>query len=213
MTTSSQPLEADDRATHWDQVYTTRQPTDVSWYEPEPTHSLALIAASGLPADSSIIDVGGGMSSLGTTLIERGYTDVSVADISAAALERGRTQAGHAGRDITWIEADIRTHDFQRQYHLWHDRAVFHFMAQQHDRDGYLDTLCRSLRPGGHLILATFGPDGPDQCSGLPTARYGAQTLSATLGSDYDLLSSELVKHETPSGAAQQFLYAHLRRR
>ncbi len=206
------PEPADDRAAHWDHVYTTKQSTDVSWYKPTPSHSLALIAASGLPVDSSIIDVGGGMSRLAATLLERGYTDVSVADISASALERGRTQAGAAGGHISWIEADVRVHDFEREYALWHDRAVFHFMVEQQDREAYLRTLRRSLRPGGHLLLATFGPEGPEQCSGLPTTRYGAQALSATLGSDYELLSSEIDIHEAPSGAAQQLLYAHFQR-
>ncbi len=153
------------------------------------------------------------MSSLAATLVQLGYGDVSVADISSAALQRGRTQAGRAAADIAWIQADVRTHDFQRQYDLWHDRAVFHFMVAPQDRNAYLATLQRSLRPGGHAILATFGPDGPEQCSGLPTTRYGPQALAAALGSEYQLLSSELDTHETPSGMAQQFLYAHFRRR
>jgi SAM-dependent methyltransferase len=214
MTVSAQgPEPTVDRAAHWDHVYTTKQPTAVSWYEPEPTHSLELIAASGLPANSSIIDVGGGMSMLGARLVELGYSDVSVADISAAALERGQSQAGRAGTNITWIEADVRTQDFERRYGLWHDRAVFHFMLAPQDSDAYLATLHRSLRPGGHLILATFGPDGPEQCSGLPTTRYGAQALSAALGSEYELLSAALDTHQTPSGATQQFLYTHFQRR
>ena len=214
MTASAQaPEPAVDRAAHWDRVYTTKQPTALSWYEPEPTHSLELIAASGQPASGSIIDVGGGMSSLGPSLVGLGYSDVSVADISAAALDRARTQIGPAGEDITWIDADVRTHDFQRRYDLWHDRAVFHFMVEPGDRDAYLATLHRSLCPGGHLILATFGPNGPEQCSGLPTTRYGAPRLAATLGPDYELLSAELDTHQTPSGVTQQFLYTHFQRR
>lgn len=138
---------------------------------------------------------------------------MSVADISAAALERGRTQAEHAGTSITWIEADIRTHDFGRYYDLWHDRAVFHFMVDHADRERYIRALRRTLLPGGHLVIATFGPQGPTQCSGLPVQRYSAEELQRVLGDDFELASSSLAVHRTPSGASQQFLYAHLLRR
>ena len=202
-----------DTAAHWDRIYTTKQPTSVSWYEQEPTRSLELILATGLPRDAPVLDVGGGLSNLAARLVALGFSDVSVADISRAALERARAQADAAGERITWIEADVRRHDFPRPYDLWHDRAVFHFMVNDQDRDAYLATLHHSLRPGGHLILATFGPDGPEQCSGLPTARYDARALAAALGSDYLPHAATLEVHETPSGAAQQFLYAHFQRR
>lgn len=184
-----------DSASHWAGVYTRKDPEQVSWYEPEPTRWLALIESTRLPRDAAILDVGGGASSLAARLAANGYTDLTVADISAAALKHARAGAASAAARITWIEADIRSHEFARQVDLWHDRAVFHFMVTPEDRDAYLQVLHRTLRPSGHLILATFGPDGPEQCSGLPTARSDAPGLAAVLGADFTLSSSGLEEH------------------
>ena len=185
----------------------------MSWYEPLPKRSLELIGATGLGHDASILDVGGGASSLAAELLAMGYTDLTVADISTTALAHAQTALGPSAARITWIEGDIRTHDFGRRYDLWHDRAVFHFMVDAADRKGYLDVLRKTLRPGGHLILATFGPQGPTQCSGLPINRYGADDVQRILGDEFALASSSLVIHRTPSGGSQQFHYAHLLRR
>jgi SAM-dependent methyltransferase len=156
--------------------------------------------------------VGGGASRLAAELVRRGHRDVTVLDVSARALELAKADLGEAAGEVSWVEADVRSHDFGRRFDLWHDRAAFHFMVEPADRDAYLATLERTLRPGGHLILATFGPQGPTTCSGLPVSRYDAATLSDTLGAGYELLSSRLVEHRTPSGSRQQFLYAHLER-
>lgn len=196
----------------WQGIYSQRAPEQVSWYERVPATSLALIEDTSLPFDAAIIDVGGGTSTLAGELIARGYTDVTVTDISVAALKRAREGAGEAAAAITWIVGDIRTHDFGRRYDLWHDRAVFHFMVEQNDRERYVAVLHRTVRGGGHVVIATFGPDGPSECSGLPVQRYGPQELSGALGADFELVSSHLELHHTPSGASQQFLYAHLRR-
>jgi SAM-dependent methyltransferase len=203
---------AGDRA-HWQRTYTERTADQVSWYERLPQRSLKLIRATGLGDEASILDVGGGASSLAARLLATGYTDLTVADISPAALAHAQTKLGDSAARITWIEADIRTHDFGRCFDLWHDRAVFHFMVNPADRNRYLDVLRTTLRPGGHLILATFGPQGPTQCSGLPVDRYGADDIQRILGDDFELLSSTLADHHTPSGRSQQFHYAHLRRR
>ncbi len=200
-----------DRA-HWQQVYEERNPSQVSWYEPVPEASLSMIEAAGLPLDAAILDVGGGASRLAAELLKAGYCDVTVVDISEAALEKARAEFGDP-RQVKWINADVSTHDFGRQYDLWHDRAVFHFMVESADRDAYLEALSRTLRPGGHLILATFGPEGPTSCSGLPVHRYGANELAETLGDEFELLRSEIRLHPTPSGSSQQFLYAGFRRR
>jgi SAM-dependent methyltransferase len=165
-----------------------------------------------VPLDAAIVDVGGGASRLAAELRRRGHTDVTVLDLSVQALEIARADLGEAAGGVTWVEGDVRSHDFGRRFDLWHDRAAFHFMVEPPDRDAYLATLDRTLRPGGHLILATFGPQGPTQCSGLPVYRYDAATLSETLGADYELVSSRLVEHRTPAGRKQQFLYAHLER-
>lgn len=201
----------DDRA-HWESTYAEKAPEEVSWYEPLPQRSLELIRATGVDHDAGILDVGGGASSLAAQLLGMGYTDLTVADISPAALAHARAEMGDAAARISWIEADVRTHDFGRRYELWHDRAVFHFMVSPADREGYLEVLRRTLRLGGHLVIATFGPQGPTRCSGLPVQRYSAEELEGVLGEDFELVSSSLATHSTPSGAGQQFLYAHFRR-
>jgi 2-polyprenyl-3-methyl-5-hydroxy-6-metoxy-1,4-benzoquinol methylase len=201
-----------DRA-HWEHVYAEREPDEVSWYEPTPDTSLTLIREAGLPADAAILDVGGGVSRLAGALLAAGYSDVTVADISAAALRRAQTELGDDAKGVTWVEADVRDHDFGRRYDLWHDRAVLHFMVAPGDREAYVDTLERTVQPGGHVIVATFGPDGPTRCSALPVARYGAPEVSRLLGDGFEPLSSMLRVHRTPSGSEQQFLHAHLRRR
>jgi len=152
------------------------------------------------------------MSRFAVELLRRGYDNVTVADISAEALTQARANLGEVVSRVSWVEADVRNHDFGRRFDLWHDRALFHFMVEQDDREGYFSTLDRALHPGGHLILATFGPEGPTECSGLPVRRYDADSISATLGNKFALISSRTTEHRTPSGRSQQFLYAHLRR-
>ncbi len=202
-----------DNRAHWESTHAERTPEGVSWYEPCPQRSLELIQAAGVDHDAGILDVGGGASRLAAQLLDMGYEDVTVADISQTALAHAEAALGGSKARVAWIVADIRNHGFDRGYDLWHDRAVFHFMVSPADRAGYLDVLRRTLRPGGHLILATFGPQGPTQCSGLPVERYSAEALQQVLGEDFQLVSSSLATHHTPSGASQQFLHAHLHRR
>ena len=201
-----------DVAGHWAEVYARRAPEEVSWYEPQPTRSLELVRACGVALDAAIIDVGGGTSGLAAALVAEGYRDVTVADISASALARAEERAGASARHVQWLQADVRRHEFARRYEVWHDRAVFHFMVTAEDRDGYLSVLRRTLRPDGHLLLFTFGPQGPEQCSGLPTARYDVRGLAAVLGEEFEEVTSGLEDHLTPSGATQQFLFARFRR-
>jgi SAM-dependent methyltransferase len=197
---------------HWRNVYAQREPDAVSWFEANPATSLAMIEEAELGRDAAILDVGGGASRLAAELLRDGYSDVTVADISVGALKRAKSELGEDADRVTWIEADVRQHDFGRLFDFWHDRALFHFMVDPDDRDDYVDTLRRTLRPGGHLVLSTFGPDGPTQCSGLPVSRYHAEELSSVLRPDFELLSSRLQDHETPSGARQQFVYVLLQR-
>lgn len=198
-------------ATHWRRTYRERSPEELSWTESLPHVSLELIQEAALPLDAAIIDVGGGASRLAAELLRVGHSDVTVADVAPEGLDRARADLGEAAGDVSWVEADVRVHDFGRRFDLWHDRALFHFMVSASDRDAYLAALHRALRPGGHLILATFGPDGPTRCSGLPVGRYDAGAISETLGTDFELVSSRLTEHRTPSGRSQQFLYAHLK--
>ena len=198
-----------DSRSHWQDVHTKHEPDKVSWYELAPETSLAWIENTGLSPDAAILDAGGGTSALAGELVRRGYTDVTVADISATAIERSRAQLGDLAERISWVEADLRGADLGRRYDLWHDRAVLHFMVDGEERDRYLSGLRAAIRPGGHLIIATFGPEGPTSCSNLPVRRYWADELLALLAGQFELLHSQLLDHETPSGRAQQFLFAH----
>ena len=208
----SQARSAGGSESHWEDVYAKREPGEMSWYEPAPETSLAWIERADLSRDAAILDAGGGASALAGELARRGYTDVTVADISATAIERSKADLGDLAERIAWIEADLRSAELGRRYDLWHDRAVFHFMVEGADRDHYIALMREAIRPRGHLILATFGPEGPTECSNLPVQRYSAQELEELLANGFRLVASELVEHRTPSGAIQQFIYAHLQR-
>lgn len=199
-------------AQHWEQVYRRRDPGEVSWFEPSPKASLRLIEGLNRPDDAGIIDIGGGASRLAGELVRRGNSDVTVADISPGALIAARSELGDQAQRVEWVIADARDHDFGRRFDVWHDRAVFHFMVDPADRAGYLETLSRSLEEDGDLIIATFGPSGPTECSGLPVRRYGAEELAAALGAGFRQVGSETHVHETPSGREQQFLWARFKR-
>jgi SAM-dependent methyltransferase len=196
-----------DRAAHWQHLYETRSADDVSWYEPVPERSLALIRATGIPLEAPILDVGGGASLLVDHLLASGYTDISVLDLSPAALEQARARLGPAAGRVTWIAADITSFVPERRYALWHDRAVLHFILRPDEQRRYLAALRKGLAPHGHVVLATFGPGGPPRCSGLPVQRYSAAALEVLLGPGFDLRSSRIEQHRTPGGETQEFLY------
>jgi SAM-dependent methyltransferase len=202
-----------DRHSHWEHVYETRAADAVSWYQFEPELSLAMIARSGVPLDAPLIDVGGGASVLVDALLDAGHSDLTVLDIAAGALERSRARLGAAAAEVAWIVGDLLQFAPPKRYALWHDRAVFHFLVDADDRARYMETLRRSLRPGGQLIVATFAEDGPERCSGLPVARYSADELHAAFGAEYALLESFKEVHRTPSDAEQRFTWVRLRRR
>ncbi len=197
---------------HWESVYAEKEPGEVSWYEAAPRASLAFIDALSLQPGAAVIDVGGGASHLAGELLARGFENVTVADISGSALERAQADLGSGAGEVRWQVADVREHDFGREFALWHDRAVFHFMVDPADRAAYIDTARSSIAVGGHAIVATFAPDGPTTCSGLPVRRYSAAELAAAFGDDFTLESSLEIRHETPSGDSQQFVYAQLTR-
>ncbi len=204
---------SDARQRHWDDVYATRQYMDVSWYQDLPARSLALIEATGIGPDQPIIDVGGGASTLADHLLDRGYRDVSVLDLSARALDQARGRLGARAAAVNWIVADVTRFSPERTFSLWHDRAVLHFLVDKADRDRYAAVLRRALAPGGHLVLATFGPEGPLKCSGLAVRRYSVEMMSELLGPGFMLQSDELEFHETPAGGSQQFLFTRWLRR
>jgi SAM-dependent methyltransferase len=196
---------------HWEDVYSTREINGVSWFEASATTSLRLIAAAAVGADASIIDVGGGASPLAGELLAAGYRDLTVLDISEAALQRSAAQLGDRASAVEWIAADVCHFEPGRRFDLWHDRAVFHFMVSEADRAAYASSLRRGLKPGGEAILATFGPNGPTRCSGLPIHRYSLDELASELGPGFEPLASKLQIHTTPSGREQQFLWARFR--
>lgn len=202
-----------DRKQHWEQVYAQKPPTEVSWFQPRPEYSLRLIAAAGVDKSQPILDLGGGASRLVDNLLDEGYRDVSVLDISAAALQHARNRLGTRAAQVTWIEADATVFEPPQTYVLWHDRAVFHFLTDPAERQAYRQRLARGLRSGGHLIIATFALDGPERCSNLPVQRYSPETLSAELGGDYTLVESTTEVHVTPAQKEQRFVYCRFVKR
>lgn len=192
---------------HWQAVYQAKASTDVSWYEPVPERSLALIQTAGLPSDAALLDVGGGASTLVDHLLAAGFGDITVLDLAPAALEESKARLGSASANLEWIAADATDWQPTRRYDLWHDRAVFHFLVDVELRYRYLDVLKAALAPGGFVVMATFGPEGPTRCSGLDVQPYSAEELSGVLGPSFRLIESDVEEHVTPSGCGQQFLY------
>ncbi len=191
----------------WDKVYGSKAITDVSWYEAQPARSPELIRATGVRSTDPIIDVGSGASLLVDGLLDHGYLDLTVLDISAEALQKLRDRLGPRAAAVTFLQQDVTRFQPARHYALWHDRAVFHFLSQREDRERYVEVLRRALVPNGYVIIATFGPSGPERCSGFAVMRYDANALAGEFGSDFKLADSSLVVHRTPGGIEQQFLY------
>lgn len=194
--------------THWETVYLNKAVEEVSWYRPHLEVSLRLIADSAPSASSAIIDVGGGEATLVDDLVAQGYSDVTVLDISPAAIDVAKSRLGMSAAAVHWITGDITAVELEpARYDVWHDRAVFHFLTSAGDRAAYVRQIARSVRPGGHVIVATFGPDGPDKCSGLDVVRYDAEHLHGEFGPKFRLLDSVRELHETHWGTDQQFMY------
>ncbi|MFC4763382.1 class I SAM-dependent methyltransferase [Dyella koreensis] len=200
------------RKQHWEHAYETKASDAVSWYQRRPDVSLTMIHDAGLPLEAPLIDVGGGASTLIDALLDEGHSDLSVLDISSAALSKAQERLGPMASHVDWIVADVLDFTPSKRYALWHDRAVFHFLVDAHDRARYLETLQRSLLPEGQMVIATFAEDGPEHCSGLPVARYSVASLQAVLGAAFELVESTRETHLTPGGAEQHFTYARLRR-
>jgi 2-polyprenyl-3-methyl-5-hydroxy-6-metoxy-1,4-benzoquinol methylase len=175
--------------------------------------SLELIEHTGISRAAAIIDVGGGGSTLADDLLERGFENISVLDISAAALAVSKERLGKDAARIRWMAGNITEVELEpSSFDVWHDRAVFHFLLEPSNRAAYIRQMLHSLKPGGQVIIATFGPEGPLRCSGLNVVRYDASALLRELGDNFRLLESSTDLHQTPSGATQQFLYCRFRR-
>lgn len=198
---------------HWQQVYTTKDTTEVSWFQEHAEQSLRLIKEAQISKSGQIIDIGGGASTLVDDLLAYGYQNITVLDISGAALDAAKKRLGTNSGYVHWLEANILEVELPAQtYDVWHDRAVFHFLLTPEQRQLYVQNVLRAVKPGGLVIVATFGLDGPDMCSGLPVMQYDADTLHQQFGEPFILLGHEEELHKTPSGKIQQFVYCLCRK-
>jgi SAM-dependent methyltransferase len=196
------------RREHWEHIYREKSASDVSWYQPTPATSLDLIRRVTSDLQAPVIDVGGGASTLVDGLLARGYEDVTVLDLAGAALAVARQRLGENADRVTWIESDVLTAPLPAtHFDIWHDRAVFHFLTNEDDRARYVAKVRDSVRPAGHVIVASFAPDGPTRCSGLDVMRYSPEAMHAEFGNDFRLLESRREAHRTPWGTTQSFVY------
>lgn len=201
-----------ERHDHWETVYRTKGEADVSWFEETPSLSFDLLQSIGVKPSSSIVDIGGGASRLVDVLLERGFRDLTVLDLSAEALALARRRLGDRASAVEWIAADVTEWEPERRYDVWHDRAGFHFLTSQAQQRAYVDRLDRSLRDGGHAIIGTFALDGPETCCGLPVARHDSASLATLLGEGFVLIDARRHDHVTPGGVVQRFQFSIFRR-
>lgn len=195
---------------HWETVYSTKASDSVSWFQAHAETSLKFIQNLNLEKNASIIDVGGGASTLVDDLLLNGHSSISVLDLSSAALETAKNRIGLSSEGVQWLEADVTEVQFSKhQFEVWHDRAVFHFLIKPEERQAYINNVLHSVRPNGHIIISTFAEDGPIQCSGLPVMRYSSASLHAEFGENFILKSQLKEIHNTPFGTTQNFLFCH----
>src|SRR5262249_6827697 len=193
---------------HWDAIYRNKEPREVSGYRPHLERSVRFIEETGLPRSAPILDVGGGASTLVDDLLECGYSDLTVLDVSAVAIEHAKARLGPRADAVTWLVADVTRAELrERHYAFWHDRALFHFLRDEEARRRYVDIARRALRANGHIVVATFGPEGPEKCSGLEVVRYTAEGIHDQFGERFLKVGSASEIHRTPWGSEQEFVY------
>lgn len=201
------------KKTHWETVYQTKNVDQVSWYREHLDNSLQMILNTNVGKEAAIIDVGGGSSTLVDDLLNAGFIDVSVLDISVKALEKSQERLGKKSESVEWIEADITEIDLPKNhYDVWHDRAVFHFLTDAEDRRKYVELVLRSLKIGGHIIVASFGLNGPKKCSGLDVVQYSPDSMHNEFGENFQLVKSVSETHKTPFETTQEFIYCYCRK-
>ena len=201
-----------DRQSHWQQVYLSKGEQQVSWSQPDPQPSLGLIEKFAGGEAASIVDIGGGASRLVDALVQGGFGEITVLDLSEAALQAAKERLGSAGASIRWVAADVISWQPPHPFDIWHDRAAFHFLVEEKDRQAYIERLSSGVKAGGHAIIATFAPDGPEKCSGLPVQRYDPESLGKTIGAGFKLVEHQAHRHVTPWGAPQSFQFSVLQR-
>lgn len=197
---------------HWQRVWTSKDFDAVSWFQPEPTPSLALLDALGVQPGDALVDIGGGASLLVDRLLAKGFSDLTVLDVTDAALAVARARLGADAARVTWVESDVRSWAPSRPRQVWHDRAVLHFLTTDEDQAAYRRVLESALAPGGLALLATFAPDGPERCSNLPVQRHDTASLARVVGPRFALVEERREEHRTPSGNVQRFQWAAFRR-
>jgi SAM-dependent methyltransferase len=206
-------MNAASRQAHWEKVYTSKRESELSWFQENPAPSLDLILKATATTASAVIDVGGGASRLVDALIENGFRAVTVLDLSDAALTAAKARLGSRADQVQWVVADVTEWEPRSTaYDVWHDRAAFHFLTEERDRTAYVARLIKAVKPGGHAIIGAFAPDGPERCSGLPVARYDAQSLHRVVGDAFELIETLRHEHRTPWGSEQHFQFTLFRR-
>lgn len=203
----------DDTKEHWEDVWTRKKSNQVSWYQENPKTSLELILSTNPSKDAKIIDVGGGDSSLVGKLLDLGFTNLTVLDISANALDRAKQRLGKKAEQIAWIESDIRTFDTNEKYCIWHDRALLHFLTSEKDLKNYAELTRKCIKQGGYLIVSTFSMRGPMMCSGLDTKQFSAESMAELFLDGFEQIQSFEEEHKTPFGVGQLFIYAVFRKK
>lgn len=205
-------MQDENTRAHWDNAYQTKGEAGVSWFEDTPAISLDLIRRHTAIASSSLIDIGGGASRLVDALLDEGMKTITVLDLSPAALETAKARLGLRADDVQWVAADVTEWEPDRSYDIWHDRAAFHFLTEPEDRAAYIERLTAAVAPGGHAIIATFAPDGPERCSGLPVVRYDPAALAEVIGPSFRLVEHVMHQHRTPWNSTQAFQFSVLER-
>ncbi|MCY1723314.1 class I SAM-dependent methyltransferase [Prolixibacteraceae bacterium Z1-6] len=201
-----------DRKKHWEQIYATKNTDDVSWYQPHPTVSLEFVKEFKIPKSEKIIDVGGGDSLLVDHLIELGYNDITVLDISEAALKKAKQRLGDKASKVNWIVADAATFQPTEKYGFWHDRAAFHFLTNDNEIKSYITTIQQNLKPDGVLVIGTFSENGPTKCSGIEIKQYSETSMTERLKRFFEKVKCITVDHKTPFESIQNFIFCSFRR-
>lgn len=205
-------MKEEERKQHWDKIYASKELEETSWYQQFPSASLHMIAALKLAKSASIIDIGGGESLFVDHLLTMGFEDISVLDISEAAIEKAKLRLGSQSKQVNWIISDVISFEPERQYELWHDRATFHFLIDKADISRYIEITAKAIKKDGFLTIGTFSEEGPDRCSGLEIKQYSENSLVQLFSNDFEMIRCFQTDHQTPSGELQNFVFCSFRK-
>jgi len=205
-------MEEFDRKNHWEQIYQTKKPDEVSWYQPTPVTSLSFFEQYDVPKEAKIIDIGGGDSFLVDHLLNRGYKDITVLDISESSLERAKSRLGDRSGLVKWIVEDAATFEPTERYDFWHDRAAFHFLTKEDEIQNYINTVQQSINHSGILVLGTFSEQGPKKCSGIEIKQYSETSMTELLKVSFEKIKCITIEHKTPFDTIQQFIFCSFRK-